>query len=240
MQGMRAQLEKLESDASHCARIALFATEQTKKELYDRLAQHYRVLATEVQKASTRPVTDGSARPSLSPSTQERTRPAKSRAPERRRLSSDQSAAPAARHRASTKKKNSGPLWPVFKGIPQSARLGSAGLVPGVARESGNSRRRLTPSLSSLRITLPESCPSIRRREPKLSSATVRTSGPSASSQSSTRWLSSRCQRTFSLPRGVASGPYFERVPRELVDGEAERHGLAAFENEVGPLNEKA
>ena len=51
MQDMHAQVEKLQSEASHCAMISSLATEDTKKELFDRLAQHYRVLAAEVQKA---------------------------------------------------------------------------------------------------------------------------------------------------------------------------------------------
>ena len=51
MKDMQVQLEKLLSEASECALIAGLATDKSKRELFSRLAEHYKVLAAEVQKA---------------------------------------------------------------------------------------------------------------------------------------------------------------------------------------------
>lgn len=45
------QLEKLLEQAAECARIASKATDAAKQELFARLAQHFSVLASEVEKA---------------------------------------------------------------------------------------------------------------------------------------------------------------------------------------------
>ena len=51
MKDMQSQMEKLLTEASECALIASLATDKIKQELFGRLAEHYRVLAAEVQKA---------------------------------------------------------------------------------------------------------------------------------------------------------------------------------------------
>ena len=51
MQDMQAQLEKLRSGAAECEMIGDLATDPKKRELFDRLATHLTVLATEVEKA---------------------------------------------------------------------------------------------------------------------------------------------------------------------------------------------
>jgi hypothetical protein len=51
MQDMLAQLEKLRSDAAECALIRDLATDPKKRELFDRLAVHLNVLASEVERA---------------------------------------------------------------------------------------------------------------------------------------------------------------------------------------------
>ena len=51
MQHMSAQLEKLRSDAAECAMIRDLATDPKKRELFDRLAAHLTVLASELEKA---------------------------------------------------------------------------------------------------------------------------------------------------------------------------------------------
>ena len=51
MKDMQVQLEKLLSEASECALIAGLATDKSKRELFSKLAEHYKVLAAEVQKA---------------------------------------------------------------------------------------------------------------------------------------------------------------------------------------------
>jgi len=51
MQDMRAQLEKLRNEATECAIIARKATTWGKRDLFTRLAQHYRILAAEVERA---------------------------------------------------------------------------------------------------------------------------------------------------------------------------------------------
>ena len=51
MQDMRAQLEKLWNEATECASIARKATTWGKRDLFTRLAQHYRILAAEVERA---------------------------------------------------------------------------------------------------------------------------------------------------------------------------------------------
>lgn len=51
MQDMLTQLEKLRRDAAECELIRDLATDFKKRELFDRLATHFSVLATEVEKA---------------------------------------------------------------------------------------------------------------------------------------------------------------------------------------------
>ena len=58
MQDMQAQLEKLRSDAEECEMIRDLATDPKKRELYDRLAAHLSVLASEVEKAMLRDRSD--------------------------------------------------------------------------------------------------------------------------------------------------------------------------------------
>jgi hypothetical protein len=48
---MQAQLDNLLEQAADCARIASKATDAAKQELFARLAQHFTVLASEVEKA---------------------------------------------------------------------------------------------------------------------------------------------------------------------------------------------
>ena len=49
MQDMLTQLEKLRSDAAECELIRDLATDFKKRELFDRLAAHLTVLASEVE-----------------------------------------------------------------------------------------------------------------------------------------------------------------------------------------------
>jgi hypothetical protein len=51
MQDMQAQLVKLQEQAAEFTRIASKATDAAKQELFIRLAQHFLVLASEVEKA---------------------------------------------------------------------------------------------------------------------------------------------------------------------------------------------
>lgn len=51
MKDMQAQLEKLREQAVEFARIASRATDAAKQELFARLAEHFLVLASEVEKA---------------------------------------------------------------------------------------------------------------------------------------------------------------------------------------------
>jgi hypothetical protein len=51
MKDMHAQLDRLLEQAAECAQIASQATDAAKQELFERLAQHFTVLATEVEKA---------------------------------------------------------------------------------------------------------------------------------------------------------------------------------------------
>jgi hypothetical protein len=51
MQDMQAQLVKLREQAADFTRIASKATDAAKKELFTRLAEHFLVLAAEVEKA---------------------------------------------------------------------------------------------------------------------------------------------------------------------------------------------
>ena len=50
MKDMQAQLEKLRTDAAECALIRDLATDPKKRELFDQLAAHYAVLASEVER----------------------------------------------------------------------------------------------------------------------------------------------------------------------------------------------
>jgi hypothetical protein len=51
MQDMLAQLEKLRRDAAECELIRNLATDPKKRELFDRLAGHLSLLASEVERA---------------------------------------------------------------------------------------------------------------------------------------------------------------------------------------------
>jgi hypothetical protein len=51
MQDMLEHLEKFRSDAAKCALISKLATNQEKKELFARLAEHLTVLASKVERA---------------------------------------------------------------------------------------------------------------------------------------------------------------------------------------------
>ena len=51
MKDMLGHLEKLRADAAECALIRDLATDQAKKDLFARLAQHLEVLAGEVERA---------------------------------------------------------------------------------------------------------------------------------------------------------------------------------------------
>jgi hypothetical protein len=51
MQDMQAQLVKLREQAAEFTRIASKATDAAKRELFTRLAEHFLVLASEVEKA---------------------------------------------------------------------------------------------------------------------------------------------------------------------------------------------
>lgn len=51
MKDMQAHLEKLRVQISECEMIRELATDPQKRELFAKLAEHYRVLAGEVEKA---------------------------------------------------------------------------------------------------------------------------------------------------------------------------------------------
>jgi len=51
MQDMKAQLEKLRTDAAECALIRDLATDPQKRALFTRLAEHLGTLASEVEAA---------------------------------------------------------------------------------------------------------------------------------------------------------------------------------------------
>jgi hypothetical protein len=48
---MQTHLETLRAEAAECEKIAKLATDEAKRELFTRLARHYRVLASEVERA---------------------------------------------------------------------------------------------------------------------------------------------------------------------------------------------
>ena len=50
MKDMQAHLEKLQRGAAECALIRDLATDKAKRELFARLAEHYKVLAAEVER----------------------------------------------------------------------------------------------------------------------------------------------------------------------------------------------
>jgi hypothetical protein len=50
MKDMQTQLEKLRVQISECELIRDLATEKAKRELFNKLAEHFRVLATEVER----------------------------------------------------------------------------------------------------------------------------------------------------------------------------------------------
>ena len=52
---MQAHLEKLRVQAAECEMIRNLATDANKRELFDKLAQHYKVLAPEVERAIKQP-----------------------------------------------------------------------------------------------------------------------------------------------------------------------------------------
>jgi hypothetical protein len=51
MKDMQAQLEKLRTEAAECELIANLTTDKAKQEPFTTLAQHYKVLAFEVERA---------------------------------------------------------------------------------------------------------------------------------------------------------------------------------------------
>jgi hypothetical protein len=51
MEDMQTHLETLRAEAAECEKIAKLATDEAKRELFARLARHYRVLASEVERA---------------------------------------------------------------------------------------------------------------------------------------------------------------------------------------------
>lgn len=51
MQDMQAHLEKLLTDAEECALISKLATDVAKRELFARLSEHLKALASEVERA---------------------------------------------------------------------------------------------------------------------------------------------------------------------------------------------
>jgi hypothetical protein len=54
MEDMRTHLEKLRADAVECLSISRTTTDKAKRELFSKLAQHFEVLAAEVERAITR------------------------------------------------------------------------------------------------------------------------------------------------------------------------------------------
>jgi hypothetical protein len=61
MQDMKAHLEKLRVQMSECEMIRDLATDLAKRELFGKLATHYRVLAAEVEKAIAQQAAAGTA-----------------------------------------------------------------------------------------------------------------------------------------------------------------------------------
>lgn len=51
MKDLQAHLEKLRMEAADCEMIARLATDKIKQQLFIKLAEHYRVLAAEVERA---------------------------------------------------------------------------------------------------------------------------------------------------------------------------------------------
>ncbi|MGH6678120.1 MAG: hypothetical protein ACREDL_04090 [Bradyrhizobium sp.] len=51
MKDMQAHLEKLRAKIADCEMIARLATDDAKQKLFARLAEHYKVLASEVERA---------------------------------------------------------------------------------------------------------------------------------------------------------------------------------------------
>jgi hypothetical protein len=51
MRDMRAHLETLRTETADCEMIARLATDKAKQELFTKLAEHYKVLASEVERA---------------------------------------------------------------------------------------------------------------------------------------------------------------------------------------------
>jgi len=61
MQDMRTHLEKLQVQVAECEMIRDLATDPTKRELFARLAEHFKILAAEIERAmKERPVPDTS------------------------------------------------------------------------------------------------------------------------------------------------------------------------------------
>lgn len=51
MKDLQAHLEKLRMEAADCEMIARLATDKIKQQLFIKLAEHYKVLAAEVERA---------------------------------------------------------------------------------------------------------------------------------------------------------------------------------------------
>lgn len=58
MKDMQAHLEKLRNQTAECEMIRDLATDTKKRELFARLAEHFRVLAAEIEKAMANPAGD--------------------------------------------------------------------------------------------------------------------------------------------------------------------------------------
>lgn len=55
MKDMRAYLEKLKTQAAECEMIRELATDPAKRELFARLADHFKILAGEIERAMADP-----------------------------------------------------------------------------------------------------------------------------------------------------------------------------------------
>lgn len=56
MKDMRTHLEKLRTQVAECELIRDLATDKTKRELFSRVAEHLKVLASEIERAIARDI----------------------------------------------------------------------------------------------------------------------------------------------------------------------------------------
>ncbi|HEY3852212.1 MAG TPA: hypothetical protein VGL87_14645 [Steroidobacteraceae bacterium] len=56
MKDMRTHLEKLRTQVAECELIRDLATDRAKRELFNRIAEHHRVLASEIERAIARDI----------------------------------------------------------------------------------------------------------------------------------------------------------------------------------------